>query len=129
MDLQKYEKENLDLVLNTAGECAVLLKTDGSFPLEKPCSIAAFGNGVRHTIKGGTGSGEVNSRFSVNIEKGLTDAGYHNSACNDLCSNAFLVGSGQTSGVGDLDSGAEHGDKRARGGKRTSRILHSAQKR
>lgn len=76
MDLQKYEKENLDLVLNTAGECAVLLKTDGSFPLEKPCSIAAFGNGVRHTIKGGTGSGEVNSRFSVNIEKGLTDAGF-----------------------------------------------------
>lgn len=61
--------------------------------------------------------------------KGLTDADYHNSACNDLCSNAFLVGSGQTSGVGDLDSGAEHGDKRARGGKRTSRILHSAQKR
>jgi len=76
MELQKYEKDNLDLVVKSAGECTVLLKTDGSFPLEKAGKIAAFGNGIRHTIKGGTGSGEVNSRFSVNIEQGLKDAGF-----------------------------------------------------
>lgn len=76
MELEKYEKDHLDLVLKTAGECTVLLKSDGAFPLKSAGKLAAFGNGVRHTIKGGTGSGEVNSRFSVNIEKGLQDAGF-----------------------------------------------------
>ena len=33
----------------------MLLKKDGSFPLEKPCTLAAYG-GVRRTIRGGTGS-------------------------------------------------------------------------
>ncbi|MBR1622335.1 MAG: glycoside hydrolase family 3 C-terminal domain-containing protein, partial [Pseudobutyrivibrio sp.] len=46
------------------------------FPLGEPCKIADFGNGVRHTIKGGTGSGEVNSRFWVSIEEGLEQAGF-----------------------------------------------------
>lgn len=27
--------------------CTVLLKKDGSFPLEKPCTLAAYGSGVR----------------------------------------------------------------------------------
>lgn len=76
MDLQAYEKEHLDLVRSSAGECCVLLKTDGSFPLKNACRIAAFGNGIRHTIKGGTGSGEVNSRFFVNIEQCLKNAGF-----------------------------------------------------
>ena len=31
---------------------------------------------IRHTIKGGTGSGEVNSRFAVNVEQGLKEAGF-----------------------------------------------------
>ncbi len=57
-------------------ECCVLLKKDGSFPLVSPCSIAAYGHGVRHTIKGGTGSGEVNSRYFINIEEGLEEAGF-----------------------------------------------------
>ena len=74
--MEKYEQEHLDQVLKTAAECTLFLKKDDSFPLEGPCKIAAYGNGVRHTIKGGTGSGDVYSRFSVNVEKGLTDAGF-----------------------------------------------------
>jgi len=76
MQLQKYEQEHIDLVEQSAGECTVLLKTNNCFPLGSPCKIAAFGNGVRHTVKGGTGSGEVNSRFSVNIEEGLKAANF-----------------------------------------------------
>ena len=76
MELLDYEKKHYDFVRNSAGECCVLLKSNGEFPLEKPCKIAAFGNGVRHTIKGGTGSGEVNSHFSINIEEGLKNAGF-----------------------------------------------------
>ncbi len=74
--MEKYEIEHLDFVKNTAGECTLFLKRDDSFPLEKAGKIAAFGNGVRGTIKGGTGSGEVNSRFSVNVFDGLTEAGF-----------------------------------------------------
>ena len=74
--MEKYEIEHLGFVRETADECTLFLKRDSSFPLKEAGKIAAFGNGVRETIKGGTGSGEVNSRFSVNIYQGLTDAGF-----------------------------------------------------
>ncbi len=71
-----YEKHNLERIRSGLSECTVLLKRDGRFPLDKPCKIAAYGGGVRRTIKGGTGSGEVNSRFFVSVEQGLKDAGF-----------------------------------------------------
>ncbi len=74
--MHAYEKENLARLRSGLAGCTVLLKKDGSFPLSAPGKIAAFGSGVRHTIKGGTGSGEVNSRFFVNVEQGLKDAGF-----------------------------------------------------
>lgn len=55
----------------------VLLENNGALPLTgKPGKIALYGNGARRTIKGGTGSGDVNSRETVNIERGLEDAGF-----------------------------------------------------
>lgn len=74
--IQAYEKEHLQRVNENAAECTVLLKSNGAFPLEKPGKIAAFGSGVRYTIRGGTGSGEVNSRTTINIEQGLQEAGF-----------------------------------------------------
>ena len=71
-----YEQRHIATLRNNLAGCTVLLKKDGSFPLEKPCTLAAYGSGVRRTIKGGTGSGEVNSRYSVSIEEGLRDAGF-----------------------------------------------------
>lgn len=77
VSMYDYEKEHLQRVRKGLAECMVLLKSDGtSFPLTKPCEVAAYGNGVRHSVKGGTGSGEVNSRYSVNFEQGLKDAGF-----------------------------------------------------
>ena len=76
MELLDYEREHLSLLRSRLPECTVLLKYDGSFPLDGPCRIAAYGSGVRRTIKGGTGSGEVNSRFFVNVEDGLREAGF-----------------------------------------------------
>ena len=58
-----------------AGECLVLLENDGALPLQ-PGKVALFGNGARQTVKGGTGSGDVNTRSSVNIEQGLEGAGF-----------------------------------------------------
>ena len=74
--MNKYEKDNIERLRPYLGECTVLLKRDGAFPLERPCRIAAFGSGVRDTVKGGTGSGEVNSRYFVSVEQGLKDAGF-----------------------------------------------------
>ncbi|MCD8301293.1 MAG: glycoside hydrolase family 3 C-terminal domain-containing protein, partial [Clostridiales bacterium] len=50
---------------------------NGVLPLKSDLKkIALFGNGARRTVKGGTGSGDVNSRFIINAEQGLEDAGY-----------------------------------------------------
>ncbi|MCQ2508590.1 MAG: glycoside hydrolase family 3 C-terminal domain-containing protein [Dorea sp.] len=76
MKLYDYEQEHLDLVTQGAAESTLFLNYDGRFPLKEAGKIAVYGSGVRHTVKGGTGSGEVNSRFSVNIEQGLEDAGF-----------------------------------------------------
>ena len=54
----------------------LFLKRNADFPLKEVVKIAAFGSGVRHTIKGGTGSGDVNSRFVVTIEQALREAGF-----------------------------------------------------
>lgn len=55
----------------------VLLENHGGLPLQnKNKKIALFGNGARHTIKGGTGSGDVNSRAVLSVEEALKQAGY-----------------------------------------------------
>lgn len=74
-EMSASEKAHLELSRSLAGECPVLLENDGVLPL-KNYKIAAYGRGVRQTIKGGTGSGDVNSRFTVTIEQGLKESGY-----------------------------------------------------
>ena len=76
MKINDYEKEHLARLYGSLAECTVLLRNGGDFPLEKPCPLAAFGSGVRRTVKGGTGSGEVNSRTFVTVEEGLQKAGF-----------------------------------------------------
>jgi beta-glucosidase len=72
----KTELDNQSRVRALAGECVVILENDGALPLKTTGKIALFGNGARHMIKGGTGSGDVNSRYVINIEDGLKDAGF-----------------------------------------------------
>lgn len=74
--MYEYEKEHLEYVLRNGAECTVLLKTNGAFPLAGPGTIAAYGAGLRYTIKGGTGSGEVNSKETFTIEQGLEKSGF-----------------------------------------------------
>lgn len=74
--MENFEKEHIRTLRNLLPECTVLLKKNGAFPLEKPCRIGAYGSGVRFTIKGGTGSGEVNSRYFITIEEALWKAGF-----------------------------------------------------
>jgi len=74
-DVTKRELEHRELARQIAAEGIVLLANDGTLPL-KAGRIALFGAGAAFTIKGGTGSGEVNGRYTVSIWDGLKSAGF-----------------------------------------------------
>ncbi len=74
-DANQREKDNLRVAYQAACEGMVLLKNDGALPFQTK-KIALYGPGASMTIKGGTGSGEVNERHSVTILEGLEDRGF-----------------------------------------------------
>ena len=74
-EIQEFERDHLAKLRALAPECMVLLKKNGDFPLDGPCTVALYGSGARETVKGGTGSGDVNVRHYVTIEEGLENAG------------------------------------------------------
>lgn len=78
------ELRHANTVRKLASECLVLLENDGALPVRNPGKIALFGNGARHTVKGGRGSGEVNTRDNITIYDGLIDAGF------DITSGSWL---------------------------------------
>ncbi len=69
------ELQNRKLAKLAASEGIVLLKNDGTLPLTNK-HVSLFGAGARLTYKGGLGSGNVNERYSVNIEDGLKNNGF-----------------------------------------------------
>ena len=75
-ELSTREEENRKIAYDAALESIVLLKNDNNILPLRPCRIALFGAGASLTIKGGTGSGEVNERYSVSILEGLREAGF-----------------------------------------------------
>ena len=59
-----------------AAEGMVLLENNGILPLAENAKVALYGPGARYTVKGGTGSGDVNSRNTITVEQGLKNAGF-----------------------------------------------------
>lgn len=75
--VSKREEENQKRARVIASQGMVLLENRGALPLRADTKkIALFGAGARYTVKGGTGSGDVNSRSVVNVEEGLESAGF-----------------------------------------------------
>ena len=74
--ISEREQRNFTRARKIAAQGMVLLENDGILPLKDVRTLAAYGNGVRYTVKGGIGSGDVNSRTVVNAEQGLNDAGF-----------------------------------------------------
>ena len=71
------EKTNRELSTRIAVEGIVLLENKGVLPFDgRVSTIALYGSGARHTVKGGTGSGDVNVRNFVTVEQGLIRSGY-----------------------------------------------------
>lgn len=69
------EKENAEVSYEAALEGIVLLENDGTLPI-CPGKVALYGAGADLTVKGGTGSGEVNERHVISIMEGLERAGF-----------------------------------------------------
>ena len=76
IDLQEYEAKHIEVMRNNSAECTLFLKKDSSFPLTKPGKVVLVGAGARGTTKGGTGSGDVESRYFTTCEEGLEKAGF-----------------------------------------------------
>ena len=83
-EVSEREKQNLEVAYRAACESMVLLKNENVLPL-KTKKVALYGPGVTRTIKGGTGSGEVNERHSVTILEGMENRGFEITTRQWLC--------------------------------------------
>ncbi len=77
MEIQPSEREQKHsrFARKAAAEGMVLLKNEGTLPLDAASSIALFGGGAVRTVKGGTGSGDVNNRENISVYQGMKEAG------------------------------------------------------
>ena len=73
--ISERERNNRKVAREAAAEGIVLLKNDGVLPLKPGIKAALCGGGAVCTVKGGTGSGDVNEREVVSIYQGFLDAG------------------------------------------------------
>ncbi|MCD8155111.1 MAG: glycoside hydrolase family 3 C-terminal domain-containing protein [Clostridiales bacterium] len=74
---EAYEAPHAALARRAAAEGIVLLENkEGILPLKEGSKIAMYGAGATRTIKGGTGSGDVNERYHVSIAEGIRNAGF-----------------------------------------------------
>ena len=71
-----YEKENIQIIHDKAAECTLFLNKNDEFPIKEPCKALLIGSGARNTIKGGLGSGDVESGHYTTCEEGLEKAGF-----------------------------------------------------
>lgn len=73
--LSGREQRHCGLARRAAAEGMVLLKNEGILPLAAEHPVALLGGGAVRTVKGGTGSGDVNNRESISVYQGMKDAG------------------------------------------------------
>ncbi|WP_051274956.1 glycoside hydrolase family 3 protein [Cellulomonas sp. URHD0024] len=73
----QQELDHAALSREAAGEGMVLLDNKGgALPMARTGNVAVFGVGAYKTVKGGTGSGDVNNRYTITVRQGLEGAGY-----------------------------------------------------
>ena len=77
-----------------AEEGIVLLKNDKkTLPLNISTKIGLYGAGAGKTVKGGTGSGDVNNRSNISIYQGLKENGIQivrkNTGRSKVCGKSF----------------------------------------
>ncbi len=72
------EEKNAELSMNLATQGMVLLENNNNvLPMASSGNVALFGGGAVKTVKGGTGSGDVNQRSVTSVWDGFKNAGYN----------------------------------------------------
>ena len=74
--LADYEIQHIETLRKHAAECTLFLNKNDEFPIDRPGRVLLVGSGARNTIKGGGGSGNVESRYYTTCEEGLEAAGF-----------------------------------------------------
>ncbi|KAG4100602.1 glycoside hydrolase family 3 protein [Neocallimastix lanati (nom. inval.)] len=77
--INDYEIKHQNILDKYLSECTVLLRKNGDFPLsskEKKTYFYLYGNGVRKTVKGGLGSGDIEIRSFDTIETAFMKNAY-----------------------------------------------------
>ena len=69
-------KAHAEVTRQSATEGMVLLENNGALPFNNVKKVAVFGNTAYTWIAGGTGSGDVNRAYTVNLLDGLKNAGF-----------------------------------------------------
>ena len=75
-EMSDYEINHIQFLRESASECTLFLNKNEEFPIEKPCSVLLIGSGARNTLKGGLGSGDVESRYFTSCEQGMENSGF-----------------------------------------------------
>ena len=75
-EMSDYEINHIQFLRESASECTLFLNKNEEFPIEKPFSVLLIGSGARNTLKGGIGSGDVESRYFTTCEQGLENVGF-----------------------------------------------------
>ena len=75
-ELADYEIEHINILRKHSVECTLFLNKNDEFPISKPGKVLLVGSGARNTVKGGGGSGNVESRYYTTCEEGLEAAGF-----------------------------------------------------
>ena len=75
--ISSREEKNAELSMNLATQGMVLLENNNNvLPIASSGNVALFGGGAAKTVKGGTGSGDVNQRSVTTVWDGFKNAGY-----------------------------------------------------
>lgn len=76
-EISDYEIQNRRVAREAVAEGMVLLENcEHILPLQPGSKVALYGSGAVKTIKGGSGSGDVNERETISIWTGMKNAGY-----------------------------------------------------
>ena len=69
-------KAHAAVAREAAGEAMVLLRNEGALPLKGNEKVALYGVSALDFVAGGTGSGDVNKAYVVNMEDAMKNAGF-----------------------------------------------------